>query len=175
MHREDLEDLGHALARWITALPCAPPRWVDINPKTKSIFFSQIHASRRGNSRHVWPTAADDATRNNTLIQYNTISHSIMMSNAANRYKNNPEPLIRNHYCEPFQMNRYMLSFFLISAALTFHGTEAQASCRRRCVTICNLESTNCCRDTGHIWDRHCYGGICHTTFNGYNKYKFNK
>ena len=72
MHGELLEDLGHALARWITALPSAPPRWVDINP-TENLHFSStkqvsIHASRRGNSRHVWLTAADNATRNNTLI-----------------------------------------------------------------------------------------------------------
>ena len=40
-------------------------------------------------------------------------------------------------------MDGYISILFLISVALTFHGTEAQ--CRGLCIAICQHPENNCC------------------------------
>ena len=59
-------------------------------------------------------------------------------------------PLVLNHYF-PFQMKGDIFTFFLLSVALTLHGTEA-SNCRSQCCNQCEVlcqrrgrEGRNCC------------------------------
>ena len=70
-----------------------------------------------------------------------------------------------------FEMNGYVSIIFLISVALTFHGTEAISQhCRVICKDICkqpeNTSGQNCCRgNNGNYvdgtYDNACKNGRC--------------